>query len=232
MKNLIFTLLVMACMAFSKDAVCGPIVTANCLDWMPNQQCLQPKADGTTDVVIVVDFSTIPWWEDYNWFVYFSPSPPAAVKYFYKNDAHEKVGKKYTFNHSFPLGNYASSSFFVSLQTPRYFLSRVNPGPYYPGFDLCRNTNKLSSPNSLIDSKIYPNPIVKEFTVEYQAIKNEEVTFEVFDINGSLVYATKFRHQDNGLYSKQINNLNLIKGIYFCRIENAESQKTIKITQL
>lgn len=76
--------------------------------------------------------------------------------------------------------------------------------------------------------KIYPNPFVDEFTIEY----NAEITkIEILDVNGILHYNLNV-NPNNYEFRKQINNFNLPKGVYVCRLKSENSEYNLKIIKM
>lgn len=82
------------------------------------------------------------------------------------------------------------------------------------------------------NNRIYPNPTKMNFTMEYFAIKDEEVNFSIYDTSGRKIYETSFIHHDTGLYSKYFNDLKLSKGIYYCKIHSIKFQNIVKVQKL
>lgn len=244
MKNLIFALLVMACIAFSKDVkaadCCGELVVSNCRDFDKNEGCLNRPSNGVSWILMKVDTKHMPEIEFTNWKVVLTYNDGTNDNYVtrYKHQfgyiPEEEVYALWAWiyipygapNCTFAIHLHDEDGYLLHTHLPAYL--------YDVGFPICGGNYKLSnSMNENFDEyKIYPNPVVRDFTVEYQAIQNEETALEIFDINGNSIYIRQFEHKNSGLHSKQINNLNLTKGIYFCRIKTAESEKTIKITKL
>jgi len=95
-------------------------------------------------------------------------------------------------------------------------------------FDSSLNFNQ----NLATFNRIYPNPIKTYFTIEYYAIQDEEVNFQIYDINGSRIYETSFTHHNTGLHSKYFNDLKLAKGIYYCKIRSDKFQNVFKVQKL
>lgn len=100
--------------------------------------------------------------------------------------------------------------------------------------DISTNFDSSSFLNQSIAARnrIYPNPIKTHFIIEYYAIKDKDVKFQIYDINGRRIYETKFIHQNSGFYTKYFNELILAKGIYYCKIHSAKFQKVIKVQKL
>lgn len=244
-------------MAISENAICGnKILITNCRDYNTDKKCLTRYANSNTEIAIYVDFADVPNNEESkNWYVRFNPSPTATATIIPKASfGYDYDSLRYVFHHQFPLDpNVGSSAFTVNLWSAdnTWNIARENLFFYIcTGNNRLSNTqtsnseevknnsdenfdfHSLSNQNNFDGYQIYPNPIEQDFTVDYQAIQNEEVTFQILDIEGRSIYTTQIKHPHDGIYSKRIDNLDLTKGLYFCRIQSANSQKIIKVTKL
>lgn len=77
-------------------------------------------------------------------------------------------------------------------------------------------------------TKIYPNPFVKNLTVEYNAPKNSaKISLKMTDINGKIVFETEFLNS-KGVENIQLENLN--SGVYLIQISNDSNiSKTLRV---
>jgi len=239
MKKIFITTFIIAFIfAINQNATCQTIIGGNCIDMSVdvNGPCLQPRQSGN-DLVTVVKVTVDLYYYNYlvntNWYVNFYEVDGKITK-LVKSEFYHEGSHKFVAWHTIKLTpgpGAISHNFVINFLTANgATLSSFQPTG---GFHYCQNNNRLLNSNfELDDYKIFPNPIVEDFTVEYNAIQNEELSFEIFDIKGRSIYTSQFRHKVDGFYSKQVNNLNLQKGVYFCRIKTDNSQKTIKITKL
>lgn len=258
MKQVIFTTFLIAYIAISQNAFSQAGIIGNCPHYDPVTQCLTPydatPFEGQTATKIEVSFQKIgknPTIENTNWYVWFLSSDGQQVL-IPKSDFVKELGVyKYKNNYNaswfwFPLPpNATSFSFTMYLMKQNGTVAKS----FYAPFQICQGNNRLSSPdlqgtknNSSIsieslenvteDFKIYPNPVISDFTVEYQSIQNEVVVFQIFDIEGRTIYTTQFEGQDTGFYARQFNNLNLTKGLYFFNIQSDNFKKMLKVTKL
>ena len=70
------------------------------------------------------------------------------------------------------------------------------------------------------DFKVFPNPVVETFTLEFSLNKNTPIAIDIVDVNGSIIkelYQGVAQQGDN-VFS--FNKANLSSGIYFLRIKN------------
>jgi len=256
MKQIVFTVLILALVAISNNAMSYAIVGANCPHFNMSQNCLEP-ANGETWIRIKVNFPPNSNIENTNWSIDFSVSDPSQYEKIHKNEFVNYGGGEYLLRnmYRFPIPTDAQSYVFA------LFLKAENNGllvtEEFP-FNICGGNNpyRLENPFSnnlpgtknyldgnfkldsnlnqtvLDDFKVYPNPIISDFTIEYQTNQNEEITLQIFDIKGRSIYKTQFNHQYSGQYQKYFDNLNLSKGVYFCNIQTVSFHKTLKLTKL
>jgi len=244
MKQIFITTLLIAFLAVSKNAFSiGAIVASNC-HHITDEGCLTtvPYQGGTTtSIKIDVDFSQDRDAYFTDWWVNFrenNGTNPTDFRY-ERGQFYHLGGYKFRAWHHIKLPPEAHSCGFITI------LNDENNNPIdvdKPGgisFHICEGYYKQSNSNlsnhsagSFDEYKVYPNPIENDFSVEFRAKQREDVTFQVFDIEGRSIYLTQFLNQEAGFHSKQIDNLNLKKGIYFCKIHTRNLQKTIKVTKL
>lgn len=238
MKQIFITSIIVAFMAMSQNAFSGVrIIGANCYH-LTDEGCLTtaPYQGGVaTSIEILVDLSKDPNFRSTNWWVNFrenNGTNPADFTYV-KSQFRHIGGYKYTTWHHMKIPQGTHGCGFITI------LNDENNNPVADNggisFPICSGYYKQSNPNlaeNFDEFKVYPNPIENDFSVEFQAKQNEDITFQIFDIEGRSLYQTQFLNQEAGLFSKQMDNLNLEKGIYFYRIYTGNLQKTIKVTKL
>ncbi len=76
------------------------------------------------------------------------------------------------------------------------------------------------------DIKVYPNPIVETFNIEFSLDNNTELNIEVIDITGKTIKVLYNGKGIHGLNNFSFNKSNLSSGTYFLVIKN--NSKTIK----
>jgi len=80
------------------------------------------------------------------------------------------------------------------------------------------NTDLVSETN---DIDIYPNPFYDELKIVYNSADTQQVSIEIHDINGKLVYSKQNIKRNFGLNYFKINNLeDLRRGVYFLKISS------------
>jgi hypothetical protein len=80
------------------------------------------------------------------------------------------------------------------------------------------NTDLVSETN---DIDIYPNPFYDELKIVYNSADTQQVSIEIHDINGKLVYSKQNIKRNSGLNYFKITNLeDLHRGVYFLKISS------------
>ena len=89
------------------------------------------------------------------------------------------------------------------------------------------NANKTENANAI---KVYPNPAIKQFTVEFKDVINGNALIEVYNSIGKLELTD---NMEQGIYIKIVDVSNLNDGFYFYKISiNGTNVSTGKITVL
>ena len=98
-----------------------------------------------------------------------------------------------------------------------------------PGYRLILNNvlspavtdNTLGVSNlSLVNVKVYPNPVATYFSVEVSSSDAKQAAVSVYNLSGQ-VFITDNVSSDNGTFSRQYNTENLAAGLYIVEISNA-----------
>lgn len=79
------------------------------------------------------------------------------------------------------------------------------------------------------DINIFPNPFNQNLTLQYSINEPQNVTIEIFDINGAMKHFKELKHDAGGIYEYNINDMGLLKGIYLCKIRSTNFANSIKI---
>lgn len=75
-----------------------------------------------------------------------------------------------------------------------------------------------------LDVKIFPNPVVNEFTIKFNETTSLDYQISVYDINGKQQAIVSI---NNGETSKRINIENMANGVYLVNIAPKNSNNTI-----
>jgi len=75
-----------------------------------------------------------------------------------------------------------------------------------------------------LDVKIFPNPVVNEFTIKFNETTSLDYQISVYDINGKQQAIVSI---NNGETSKRINIENMASGVYLVNIAPKNSNNTI-----
>ena len=73
-------------------------------------------------------------------------------------------------------------------------------------------TDHIINSTSII--KTYPSPLTNKLNLQYQLASNGLVEFKFYNVNGSLVKSTPAVNIKSGVYSLELNHLELTSGIY------------------
>jgi predicted extracellular nuclease len=84
----------------------------------------------------------------------------------------------------------------------------------------------INNINSVIKVAVYPNPSNGKFNVEINNEKAKDMSIEVFNVQGKVVYSTSIY---NNKYKGEINISDLAKGIYYLRINDGNNVNTKKL---
>lgn len=76
----------------------------------------------------------------------------------------------------------------------------------------------------------YPNPANENFFVEYNLAKTGNVSFQMTDLTGKVVYTQDFGNQSEGAYKISVNAEELSNGVYFYTLNVDGELVTKKIT--
>jgi alkaline phosphatase D len=82
--------------------------------------------------------------------------------------------------------------------------------------------------HDLVIMGIYPNPVKSEVTVQYYAGINDDVSIEVFDLNGKQIYMANKSQNCNDLNYFTLDMSNHPAGIYILHLNNQSGYKTSK----
>jgi len=83
--------------------------------------------------------------------------------------------------------------------------------------------------NTVLNSKVYPNPVNEKLTIEYTLVENAEVKLELVDMLGATVKSLS-QNQISGKHEIQFDTETLNNGIYFLKISTSASSQIIKVT--
>jgi hypothetical protein len=79
--------------------------------------------------------------------------------------------------------------------------------------------------NSL-SAHIYPNPWQTSTYVELEMVRTDELTIDLYDVSGKLIYATT-QYLEKGTHKIEIGEQQVIQpGVYYCNI--SDGQQTIR----
>lgn len=139
---------------------------------------------------------------------------------FVKGAGNSNVLRQYSFTDSNPFSLFSGESvLYYRLRQTDY-----NKDVQYSSVVSVRRTS-ITQDNLIV----YPNPFHSTFTLLIDALKEEKVDIEMFNVHGKHVLSQSL-DVPKGSYSSEITNINhLEKGIYFVRVTLNGENKVIKL---
>ena len=92
--------------------------------------------------------------------------------------------------------------------------------------------NEIRDPKRSIYSKNYPNPFNATTVISFILEEGSDIRLDIYDLLGRHVETLFEGTKEAGVYSVNWNAANFPSGIYFARLETAESTKNIKMVLL
>ncbi|OFX18924.1 MAG: hypothetical protein A2033_12320 [Bacteroidetes bacterium GWA2_31_9] len=89
------------------------------------------------------------------------------------------------------------------------------------------NSDGLLSEAETTTIRIYPNPIIDNFNIEFKNLENETVHFSIISIDGKEVF-NKIITPNNNQYTEKIG-VNIPSGLYFLNFKYKDKLKAIKL---
>ena len=104
--------------------------------------------------------------------------------------------------------------------------SAVNSGARISTEELFSSESKIAFEKS----KIYPNPVQKQFTIEFSNQHADNVSLELINQNGKSYKIKTPKYSKAGSKAEiDVSNLSLSAGIYFMKIQSASATEVLKI---
>jgi len=250
MKQIVITALLCLFFSLSQNALCDSIIWSNCPDFVEDEDCMNLRYDlAIIDILIdlppymqnttwKVQFSTSTDYEfiNYNLFRQ-SPRPDATHEYNYalpiESGNNTYVFIVYLFDEANNLVDMGEVMTFNLCEAYASSKLSVNNGDIS---QTDKNNKNIEFGNlSLLNQQkvdylnVFPNPFEEDFTIEYYATQNETKVLEIFDISGKKIFEETVLHSSPGIYQKNINDLMLFKGVYFCKFQSDKNQNFIRL---
>ena len=81
--------------------------------------------------------------------------------------------------------------------------------------------------------KIYPNPVVENYlNLAFGLIRDKNVSYEIYDVAGKLIYKHKFRKLPAGIYSIIVPVNNITSGVYVIKIKLGSTEYNKKFIRI
>lgn len=79
-------------------------------------------------------------------------------------------------------------------------------------------TNIMQEPDHPAQFSIYPNPSKNQTTVKYTVTSSQNVTLEIINIAGEIIFSESKKNQIRGEHTLDLNTIALPSGIYFVKL--------------
>ena len=104
-----------------------------------------------------------------------------------------------------------------------------------PGMHLMTSVSEVIPPTILVD--VYPNPAVESVTIRYNLTKAENISLNIYDVSGQLVYARVTEYLPAGEHNIRWDGItnsgvNLSAGVYYIKVRSADASVTKKLMLL
>ncbi len=127
----------------------------------------------------------------------------------------------------------------VSILSPTFSSYTVKPSDFNNSLFLSveysisnNKENEYLLPSSFRVHQNYPNPFNPSTNIAYELPGDSDIIFEVFSINGSLIFNTSISKQSAGVHSFTFDAENLSSGMYLYKISSRFGSKSGKMILL
>ena len=121
---------------------------------------------------------------------------------------------------------------FVATPALNGLLLLRNPacGNFIPRIEAAQNPFENSETN-LNALKCYPNPFSENITIEFDLLKDDDASIQLFDIMGKEVQTISKLYYPQGRHNIIINTSDLTAGIYFAVLQGSDFRMEQKIVK-
>lgn len=102
----------------------------------------------------------------------------------------------------------------------------------YLSIDTAHTTGIPTLPETTSHFSLYPNPFTGSFTVQYSLSKAENMSFELYDMMGRLVYNQNEGRKETGMFQFDVEAGSLPAGIYYGRLTIGNKVLTGKLVHI
>ena len=96
----------------------------------------------------------------------------------------------------------------------------------YYQYDASLNVHEWLNNANAWKVNVYPNPISTSLTVRFNLLKPNEVTIELYDIQGKLILSKNIGKKETGEHQEIFDLTSIPKGTYVCRISGKQNTIT------
>lgn len=138
----------------------------------------------------------------------------------------EGVAMQYDFKWVF--GSILMDWFEVSEDKVKAFLS--DDFQHLPIISGCES-NSVKEIDKILDTKAFPNPFDRRFTLTFSILEKENVRIDLFDVMGKIVKNISNKTFTSGSHDVLIETNSLSAGVYFARIQVGNGVKTLRVVK-
>ncbi|MEO6306117.1 MAG: T9SS type A sorting domain-containing protein [Bacteroidia bacterium] len=135
-----------------------------------------------------------------------------------------------TLHATLPISIYNLKDFVLKDTVMTSLVTHCSDQIVYPNIELCDTAalttgiNEILHASVLNEIKIFPNPFVEEFTINFAEL-DKSTMLEMYNSLGQLVYNVALTEKETKIYVPQ----NLISGIYYLKVNSSKGNHSLKI---
>jgi len=96
-------------------------------------------------------------------------------------------------------------------------------------FELAVFVSGIDDKSLLSDIKVYPNPVLEEFFINFALEEKSELSIEILNVNGHSVHKISKENYNSGENIVKIDLSSFASSIYIVKIASAEGYRYIKV---
>lgn len=130
----------------------------------------------------------------------------------------------------FGLSSCKEYEYFIEVECSNTEMSNASPTVNFNTYGCGQKLETTNLEPTKNSSLLYPNPNYGKFTVEFNSTESSLLTYSIHDIQGKIMYENTFEAME-GINSLLVNNTDLLKGLYFIKIQgsNFKTQQKFQI---
>ena len=92
-------------------------------------------------------------------------------------------------------------------------------------------SNSTEEIDKIIDTKVFPNPFDRRFTLSFSLLEKENVRIDLYDVMGKIVRTISNKTFTSGDHNVLVEANSLSDGVYFARIQAGNGVKTLRVVK-